>query len=467
MISFIQLDYFVISLFFLVIIAITFYFYKKKVNKVDEYFLSNRKVGLFLFVATNVATWYGGILGVGEFTYKFGISSWFIQGVPYYFFAFLFAIFFARKIRKTNFYTIPELINKRYGRKIAIIVSGLILILTSPAPYILMVGYLLSIIFNISHTYGIVLSSLLTVVYLYFGGYRSNVITDLFLFCIMYLGFVLMFAYSYGNLGGIEYLQSALPETHLSLTGGANWTYLLTWFLIALWTFADPGFHQRCYSAEKPKIAFWGILISIPLWFIFDFFTNSVGLYARASVPNLTEGFLAFPLLADKLLPGGIKGIFFIALFATILSTVNSFLFISAQTYGRDILKLLKPEKEIDSVKHTRFGLVICATLSVILAISFTSIIEMWYMIGSICIPGVILLVIGAYYDKFLVSEKIAIAETIAGSGGALILYLIKTNLNIELLMNIEPMIFGLVVALIIHIFGIIYQKHKQISLPL
>jgi len=31
-----------------------------------------------------VATWYGGILGVGEYTWRYGVSNWLVFGVPYY-----------------------------------------------------------------------------------------------------------------------------------------------------------------------------------------------------------------------------------------------------------------------------------------------------------------------------------------------------------------------------------------------
>ena len=47
---------------------------------------------------TLVSTWYGGILGVGEFSYRYGISNWVIQGVPYYVFALFFAFLLAKRI---------------------------------------------------------------------------------------------------------------------------------------------------------------------------------------------------------------------------------------------------------------------------------------------------------------------------------------------------------------------------------
>ncbi|MEP7027798.1 MAG: hypothetical protein ABI960_04310, partial [Candidatus Eisenbacteria bacterium] len=51
---------------------------------VGEYLVASRAVTLPGFVATLVSTWYGGILAVGEYSYRYGVSNWLVFGVPYY-----------------------------------------------------------------------------------------------------------------------------------------------------------------------------------------------------------------------------------------------------------------------------------------------------------------------------------------------------------------------------------------------
>ena len=104
---------------------------------------------MFLFVLISVSTWYGGIIGVGEFTYRYGLVSWFTQGFPYYLFAFLFAIFFAKKIREASLFTIPEKLTEVYGQKVGLISAIIVFILVSPAPYLLMVANLISLVFDV------------------------------------------------------------------------------------------------------------------------------------------------------------------------------------------------------------------------------------------------------------------------------------------------------------------------------
>ncbi|MDX1592014.1 MAG: hypothetical protein R3283_08625, partial [Balneolaceae bacterium] len=100
----------------------------------EDFLLSGRKVTLPAFVATLVSTWYGGILGVGEWSYQFGISQWLILGAPFYIFSALFAVFLAGKIRLNKALTIPEALSNRYNKRAGRLSALPIFILVSPAP---------------------------------------------------------------------------------------------------------------------------------------------------------------------------------------------------------------------------------------------------------------------------------------------------------------------------------------------
>jgi len=433
-----------------------------KNNSAESYLLSNRNVGIYLFVLTNVATWYGGILGVGEFTFKFGILSWVTQGLPYYVFAIVFAFLFAGKIRKASLFTIPDKLEEVYGRKVGLFASLLVFILVSPAPYLLMIASLLSLIFGINILLALFIGIFISVVYLFKGGYRANIITDAFQFFVMFIGFIAIVYFASTTLGGLNFLKDNLPPAHLSISGGASPTFIIVWFLIALWTFADPGFHQRCYSAKSENVAKYGIIISVVLWMFFDFLTTSTGLYARALLPNMENAVLSFPILAENILGNGYKGLFYAALFATILSTLNSFLFLSATTFSRDFVYKLK--KEVDDnnlIKYTRIGLIVSSIISIILAYKFSSVVEIWYNIGSIIIPGIVLLVISAYSKVLQITHKYALIESIFAITASLIWLLIRPLFAmVQIISEIEPMIVGMLIAVTIHLLGI--RKYRR-----
>jgi SSS family solute:Na+ symporter len=462
MISFNLADILIVISFFISIIFIGFYTGRKTVSEANDYLLSSRKLTLFLFVAVNVSTWYGGILGVGEFTYRYGLVSWFTQGFPYYIFALLFAIFFAKKIREASLFTIPDKLTEVYGSNVGLISAVIVFILVSPAPYLLMTGSLLSIIFRIDLLPALFISLILSLIYLIKGGYRSNVYVDVFQFFVMFAGFILVVFYSGMKFGTLDFLSSSLPANHLKLTGGMSPTFLIVWFLIALWTFADPGFHQRCYAAKTGSIAKWGIIISVFFFALFDFLTTTTGLFARAILPNLSNPVLSFPLFAEKVLPSGLKGIFYAALFATIISTQVSFLFLSGTTIGRDfIFRIKKDSNELNLKIYTVIGLVIAGVIAILFAYFIPSVIQIWYTIGSLFIPGIIFPVVSAYYPKLRVSDKIILVEMVSAFISSTGWYFVRSEFsNVAVLSEVEPILIGLVCAFFIHLIGFI-RKNK------
>ena len=69
-----------------------------------DYIIHGRKLSLPGFVISLVSTWYGAILGVGENTYLYGIQTWFIFGLPYYFFAVIYAFWLSKKFGAKIYY---------------------------------------------------------------------------------------------------------------------------------------------------------------------------------------------------------------------------------------------------------------------------------------------------------------------------------------------------------------------------
>ena len=411
----------------------------------EDFLLAGRSLTLPIFVMTLVSTWYGGILGVGEFSYRYGISNWVIQGVPYYIFAALFAFTLAKKIRGTNLFTIPDKLEAAYDKKTAVLGSILTFILMTPAPYILMLSVFLQMLFGWNLLVSLGVTAVVAVSYLYAGGFRADVETDVLEFFLMFAGFAVIIPYSFLRYGGFAFLESRLPAHHLTATGGNSIQYVVVWFFIALWTLVDPAFHQRCYAAKSGTVAQKGILISIVFWFLFDFMTATAGLYARAAIPNLREPMMAYPALAEEILPPVAKGMFYVGMLATIMSTLNTLAFVSAQTLGRDILLRMRvgaagrdmpfrlavegatggnsgePElvgrhrRSGESKRYTQLGLVIAFMLSVIIALAIPSVIRIWYTIGTVIIPGLLVPLMASYFDSLRIPPQFAFAAMAAG----------------------------------------------------
>ena len=170
-----NIDLLIIAGYFIVLIIIGFFRNNTEKSSQNDYIINGRKLSLPGFIATLVSTWYGAILGIGENTYMYGIQTWFIFAFPYYIFAGVYAIWLSEKICKTNLLSIPDIFRRNYGHQTGIISACLILILSSPAPYILSLGILLKFLFNIELIICLIIASIFSTVYLWNGGFSSIV----------------------------------------------------------------------------------------------------------------------------------------------------------------------------------------------------------------------------------------------------------------------------------------------------
>jgi SSS family solute:Na+ symporter len=443
-------DYFIIIAYFITAVWIGFRSGKKDSNS-EDYLVMGRRLTLPAFVATLVASFYGGILGVGEFTYKFGISSWFLYAFPYYVFIFLFAIFLAKKIRRSKLFTIADKLELTYGKNVSIFGASMVFLLVTPAPYVFMLGLLTSMVFGFPLWVSMIITLVFSIVYLFKGGLNADVRVNVFEFILMFLGFGIIIPFCYFKFGGAEYLNTNLPASHLSMTGGNSVTYILVWFFIGAWAIVDPGFHQRCYAAKDENTAKKGIFISLIFWFIFDAMTTITGLYAVSSLKNIQDPAMSYPLLAESILPQFAKGFFFIGMLATIMSTLHSNLFISATTLGKDIIQRLKNSKDVEN-NYSKLGIVITSLVSLLIAILVPSVVQIWYLVGSLTIPSLLIGVVSSYFEVLHIGRKWIFSAMIVSFLFSLIWVIFSIGF-------IEPMYPGLISGLMVYLFGRFFKN--------
>jgi SSS family solute:Na+ symporter len=446
------LDYALIIGYFVAVMAAGLAWLRRAKSS-DDYFLAGRALTLPVFVATLVSTWYGGILGVGEFTYQSGVSVWLVFAAPYYVFAAVFALFLAPRIRQAALYTIPDKIHEAYGKPAAVTAAVFTYCLTNPAPYVLMMGTLLQLIFGWSLLPALLVGLALSTVYVYAGGFRSDVRVNVVQFILMFACFALILPYAARAFGGFAFLKAHVPAAHLTWNGGNPPQYVIAWFFIALWTLVDPGFHQRCYAARTPRTASRGVLVSIGCWMIFDFMTCVAGLYARAALPDI-EPIMAYPLLAEKLLPAGVKGLFFVGMLATVMSTLVSYMFLCGVTFTRDFVWRLEggdPDKRVSL--RTALGLLLTTIIALVLALTVPSVVKLWYNIGTVFIPGLLLPLLSAYWPALEVRRGAAL-PLMAAAVLTSLTWLLWGQLHMvegmpQYPLGVEPMYSGLLVSLL------------------
>ena len=415
----------------------------------EDFLLDGRRLTMPVFVASLVSTWYGGILGVGEYTYKHGISNWLVFGVPYYVWAAVFALAFAAKARRSRFVSISDHLYDRYGRAAGLVGTAFVFVMTVPAVYVLMLGVMFRLFFGWPLWAGVTLGALLAVAHVYLGGFRSVVRTDVLQFVLMFGGFAVILPFALFQHGGWEFLTANLPATHFTWHGGKSLQYVLVWYIIATTTLIEPAFYERCYAAKNERVARRGILISIFFWCLFDFMTTSAGLYARAILPQLKDPVAAFPVLGAAVLPPAILGLFLVGLFATVISTVDSYAFLSAIALGRDMIwRNLKVDASHNDVPWIRFGLWVSAALAIGLAMLSQSAVDLWHDLGTIGCPALVVPMLATFSDRWRLPPRWATISMVV-SGGTSLVWLLWGRLSAEgYPLGLEPIIPGLILSL-------------------
>ncbi len=385
-----------------------------------DYALAGRGLTVWAFVVLLVPAFYGGVLGVGEFSCRHGLCEWTVLALPYYVFAVLYAVFLVPRMRRVEGLTIPDHLGQSYGKLAALWGAFLVFILACPADGALMGGTLMSYVLGIPRSWAMALTLLVAFGLLRRGGLRSELWAGTLQFLFMFGGFVLLVAAVISRAAWKPAL-SGLPRGFLSLGGDLSWRQLAAWWLIALWTFVDPTLHQRVLAAESVRSARRGLLISVLFWAFFDLMTVSAGVLSRALFPAIRDPLWAYPTLAAAYLPSILRGLFYCGLLASILASTQAKALISSLSLGKDLVGSIQGGDERALELLARRSFLIVGVAAWWLASRVPSVVMLWYGLGSAVIPAMGLLLLGAYAPRFRVPERWAVFASASGfviSGG-------------------------------------------------
>lgn len=459
--SFRPLDLAIIFAYFGVVVFLGWF--KRGRPKDADYLLMGRQLTMPGFLLSLVSTWYGGILGSSEYSYSYGLSNWIVFGVPYYVFAGIFAIFLAKRAREKYVISIPHLIGENYGVPGRVLSGLLVLLLATPAPYILTIGVLLHFLFGAPLVPAIIGGAVFSFLYVYRDGLAVIIRTDLFQCTLMYGGYILLFAFAWLEWGSplelYEAVRAKSPE-HVTLTGGQPMTYILAWFFMASWTLVSPMFHQRVYALRHEKHARRGIFMAVLMWFVFDFLTTIIGLYAFAHLAELGDARVSHLSVAETLLPVGLWGLFITGIFSVVMSTLDSELFVSGVTLGPDILGRFPRLRRLSDPVLTRLGMAIVAAASVVFAIYVPSVVDIYFTIGTLAVPGLLLPVLSSAGVIPRIAPGLVALHLVAVPGVSSVWYLIS-RYSPDLLPPVEAFYPGCLASAAIWVIGLFQRAGK------
>ena len=187
----------------------------KKSTSAEDYFLAGRQLPFWALSITFIASWWGGgsAIDLVDQGFNQGISSFWIYGMPVLFSTFLMYLF-SKAIRKIGTITQPQLMEARYNKKVAFLLSLLILIfmILGVATQVVVIGNFFQSFFDIDYKIAALVGTSVVLLYSFFGGFKGVVITDIIQFVFLLIAVVVLFIVAYQHSGGFEKVQEIALE---------------------------------------------------------------------------------------------------------------------------------------------------------------------------------------------------------------------------------------------------------------
>jgi SSS family solute:Na+ symporter len=180
-------------------------------------------------------------------------------------------------------------------------------------------------------------------------------------------------------------------------------------------------------------------------------------MYAHALLPRLATGVEAYPALAELLLPAGLLGVFYCGMIATVMSTVDAYLFNAGITLSRDLLGRVG-SAAASTLRGERLGLFGGAALAAGVALASESVVNLWYGFGSVGTAVLLLPILGAFFPALRGNAGMT-AVGMAAAGGVSLAWVMSAQRATGPWLSVEPVYAGLVVAAAATAAGIMKRR--------
>ncbi len=264
-----------IVVYLLGMLAVGFWFSKKN-NSVDDFYLGGRKLGPFVTAmsaeASDMSSWL--LMGLPGVAYVTGLAeaSWTAIGLAVgTYFNWLIV---ARRLRRYSIQidaiTIPQFFSKRWGdKKNMLSAIAAVIIIVFFVPYLASgfsaCGKLFGTLFGMDYVTAMVISAVVIVIYTVLGGFLAASFTDLIQSIIMTVALVVVLAFGVSQAGGVDAVMAnaqslagylSLTNIHNAVTGGSDPYSFLTICSLLAWGlgyFGMPHILVRFMAIEDEK----------------------------------------------------------------------------------------------------------------------------------------------------------------------------------------------------------------------
>ncbi|WP_066399178.1 sodium:solute symporter family protein [Cytobacillus eiseniae] len=355
-----SLVWWTIAIYIIISLFVAYLSRSGKQTNMVSYFLGDRKLNGFVSALSYSATTYSAfmLVGLAGLTYKGGVGAFGFEII--YFMGVSLVAFFGPRFwlvgKKYGYVTPSEMLGDRYeNKKVAMVVSifSCLFLIPYSAVQLAGVGYLLAGITDhaISFTTGVIIATVLAIVFSYIAGIRSVAWTDSLQSLFMIISATLVVILIIRGLGGLgsffDTIKSSNPQS-LTVPGNGFFSFLtflgltVPWFFFSL---SNPQVSQRLFmpaSLKSLRTMLMGFLI---FGFIYTIVSVVWGFSASIMFPNLENADLATPkMLSSDLVPPILAVIVMVGIMAAAISTIDSILLTLSSLFARDVYGNIKKD---------------------------------------------------------------------------------------------------------------------------
>lgn len=407
---------FSLGLYFVVMLAIGLYAYRKSTSDVSGYMLGGRNLSPSVTAlsagASDMSGWM--LMGLPGAMYLSGLSSAWI-GIGLVIGAYLNYLIVAPRLRSytqvaNDAITLPAFFENRFKdeKHILRVVSSLVIIIfftlyTSSG--LVAGGKLFESSFGYSYEMGLYVTAGVVVAYTLFGGFLAVSLTDFVQGCIMFVALVLVPIVVMSHTGGltesIAYVEQVKPEL-LSFATGVSVIGVISAMAWGLGYFGQPHIIVRFMAIRSAKDIPMARRIGMS-WMIVTLVgalaTGFMGfVYVQKTGATLNDAETIFIMLSTVLFHPLVAGFLLAAILAAIMSTISSQLLVTSSSLTEDIYQLFvkRNASQTELVTVGRASVLVVALVAIALAYDressiLTLVSNAWAGFGAAFGPVVIL----------------------------------------------------------------------------
>lgn len=381
----------------------------KRIKSADGFATANKNIPFWsnVYSMSSAQIGAGATMGVASLTYAFGVSG-ISLGVGAALGSVLCGIFFARKIRESEVTTIPELIRKNLGIKIANVISALTIftVFSVLAAQIRSLGSILLIFIpELTLAHACILMSVIMMIYAVLGGMVATVRTDKLNIMIMVLTvmvFIPIIALT--RVGGFEGIVAKIDPKYLDPVnmGLGRMISLMAYFAL-FGMLSNENFLRICGARNAAEARSATLTSALLIYLPYMLFCSVIGLAGIALIPELSTSDSIIPAMIDQM-TGDLTGAFLLAgLLAAVMGTAASVAMVCAVTFSRDVFKRLLPQTDDKgTLLAQRLSLIGFTIAGIFVAIYGSSIVGIMEDVGAPTTAAVVPLLCGIFFWKKL-----------------------------------------------------------------